>query len=87
MATGIADTTWAFSGKGPCRRLRGETILLAVMLQPQMVKKPHNQRPSLRKHPDHLPLQPGATTDPLTADTVFSVNLHRPGGFFSLVNL
>lgn len=86
MASGIVDTAWAFSSKRPCRRLRGETTLLAVALKPQMGKKPHNQRPALRKHPGHLPLQPGATADPLTADAAFSVSLHRPRGLFSLVN-
>lgn len=87
VAAGTADTTWVFSGKRPCRRLRGETMLLAVTLKPQMVKKPHNQRLALTKLPDHLPLQLGSATGPLTADTGFSMSLHRPRGFYSLVNV
>lgn len=46
-------------------------MLLAVMLKPQMVKKPHNPRLPLGKHSYYLPLQTGAATDPLTADVGF----------------
>lgn len=42
-------------------------MVLAVMLKPQMVEKPHNQRLALRRYPDHLLLQAGATTGLLTA--------------------
>lgn len=84
MAAGIADNAWVFAGKRPCRRLRAGAILLAATLKMQMVEKPHNRKQALRKHPNHFPLQPGATTDPLTAETVFFHELAQTQGFLLL---
>ena len=76
---------WAFSSRRPCRKLREAAMLLAVVLKPQMVKNPHNPRLPLKKPCGHLPLQPGATANTLTADTGFpmscSPSSHRPRGF------
>lgn len=82
---GNCRPTQAFSSRRPCRKLRGKTMLLAVMLKPHMVKNPHNPRLPLRKPCGHLPLQTGATTNTLTADTGFpmgcSPSSHSLRGF------
>lgn len=92
----FAVPPWELSSERGCRDCRHYTGVFQQKAIKEAEKGKHSAgnhgekttepKPALRKHPDHLPLQTGVTTDPFTADILFSVSLHRPGASFSLAH-